>query len=179
MQKTIKFSPEKFISEIARISFFWIVLIVLFISLVYPLYNKIWTSESMLLVKIVILCGVLFVTIYCLFVPLYHIFSVIQHYHYDKDTIIIYDEETQTICYKNKGRVNNEFKFSMSEILLIEQHLTNIGPTFYSIELKNGTRIYVTSLLDDIVEILKRFKECWPEKYYGRSLMFGSHIPFT
>ncbi|MBO7629648.1 MAG: hypothetical protein J6S87_06865 [Bacteroidales bacterium] len=177
MQKTITFAHEKYGREVALISIVWIALIAIFVPMTVSFISTIWTADDVsIATKIAPTVVVLFVLSYCIFVPFYYIICTLQYRRHDRDVIITYDEDTQIVKYNNKS-YENEIIFNISDITVVEKHMSKWGPNYYKINLKDGTKIIVTSLLEGISELIKQYDRQRPDPNEGFSTGFWLNLP--
>ena len=172
------YSHSKYIRSLVFISITWILFLVLFVPILPNLYIQVYSSDNLpIILRLFLLCAAVLVTIYCLLVPLYYLLCTIQFSHYDKDTIINYDDSTQTIHYKNNNSLIKEETFSLSDIELVEQHMSQWGPTYHCLCLKDGKKIIVTSLISDFNIVIRQYDRQRPNPDEGLSWGFWIHLP--
>ena len=178
MQMVFTYSHSKYIRSLVFISITWILFLVLFVPMLPNLYIQVYSSDNLsIILRLFLLCAVVLVTIYCLLVPLYYLLCTIQFSRYDKEATINYNDETQTICYKNDNSSVKEIVFSLSDIVLIKRHLSVWGPTYDCLCLKDEKKIYVTSLIPDFNQVIRLYDKQRPDPDKGFSWGFWIHLP--
>ena len=174
------YSSGKYIRNLVFISITWILFLALFVPKLPYLYAQVWSSDDLtIIMRLFLFCILLFVTVYCLLVPLYYLLCTIQFSHYDEDTIINYDNKTQTIHYKNDKCSFKETIFSLSDIVLIKRHISVWGPTYDCLCLKDEKKIYVTSLIPGFNQVIRQYDKQRPDQDEGFSWGFWIHLPLS
>lgn len=177
MQKTITFSQEKFRREIAFISIMWIALIAISIPMAISLFNSIWATNNItIFAKLAPTIVALFALLYCLFVPLYYIMCTFQYRGHDRYVVITYDEDNKIVKYCKRS-CDSEIVFFISDITIIEQHMSKWGPYYYCIMLNNETKIIVTSLMDGINDFIRQYKKQCQDQNEAFLTRWGIHLP--